>query len=437
MARLEINNFLSISEANIDLKRFTVFIGPQAQGKSVILKIIHFFEITLSEGVPDLISDSIKLAAFLKNATERFERYFPKYAWGVSAFSLTYIEGDFSASVVRAGGRKNNPASFKINSMLEQALKLNGLSFKAMQSDPSISRRTLTRDRQLLRELLQSAGAVANFISEPIFIPASRSFFANIEKNIFTLLSSRLDVDSLIAEFGRLLENTRDGMLLFDSPSSKSKQRKRKPELRRSSWAHIINGEYLYDGEDEFIESGGRRVRMAHSSSGQQEAIPLLVILDYFSDIENYSYGRLMPKNGATFFVEEPEAHLFPRAQKAIASILTESMNRHPTNRVIFTTHSPYMLTAVNNLHLAGKLFPKLTPADQRILGKIAAPEQYIAEGELAAYKVDGGAVGKIIDRESGLVNGMLIDEVSTEFAEDFEKLLSLSAKVNGTQSNV
>ena len=161
----------------------------------------------------------------------------------------------------------------------------------------------------------------------------------------------------------------------------------------------------------------------------------MLLVLDFYSGAEAYSYGRVRGAQGASFLVEEPEAHLFPRAQKAIAALLTDSMNRNPSNRIVFTTHSPYMLTAVNNLSLAGRLFATLPDSKKASVLKIAGANQLIGPGQLAAYKVDKGGVESIIDDQSGLVDGMLIDEVSLEFARDFDDLLTLQGdlKANGT----
>ena len=55
---LIINNFLIFDYAEIDVKKFTVFIGPQASGKSIAAKLLYFFyhfpefvfEVALAEG---------------------------------------------------------------------------------------------------------------------------------------------------------------------------------------------------------------------------------------------------------------------------------------------------------------------------------------------------------------------------------------------------
>jgi hypothetical protein len=426
MARLEITTFLSVLSADIDLRRFTVFIGPQAQGKSLVLKLIHFFESVLNRAVVDVVTGDVTVSTLRKESLERFETYFPKYSWGTSAFSAKYVVGDFAISVSRGGGRRNNPATLTLNPALDDALKNAHATYKSQFDAVEISTRSrVLLRRNLINEVLSGIPDFNRFRTEPVFIPASRSFFANIEKNIFALISSKFELDLLMAEFGTMLESTRRNLLMFESVGRSASQRKAR-ELRRSDWSHIINGDYVYDGDEESIETNGRVVRMANSSSGQQEAIPMLLVLDFYSGAEAYSYGRVRGAQGASFLVEEPEAHLFPRAQKAIAALLTDSMNRNPSNRIVFTTHSPYMLTAVNNLSLAGRLSAELPESKRASVFKVAGANQLIGPGQLAAYKVDKGGVESIIDDQSGLVNGMLIDEVSLEFARDFDDLLTL-----------
>jgi predicted ATPase len=47
--------------------------------------------------------------------------------------------------------------------------------------------------------------------------------------------------------------------------------------------------------------------------------------------------------------VEEPEAYLFPVAQKQIIDLIALLANQNE-NQVIVTTHSPYILSSFNNL---------------------------------------------------------------------------------------
>ena len=49
-------------------------------------------------------------------------------------------------------------------------------------------------------------------------------------------------------------------------------------------------------------------------------------------------------------FLEEPEAHLFPSTQKDIMYDLVKILNRNKWSSIFITTHSPYILSSLNNL---------------------------------------------------------------------------------------
>jgi hypothetical protein len=244
-----------------------------------------------------------------------------------------------------------------------------------------------------------------------LFIPASRSFFANIEKNIFSLISSKFELDPLMAEFGAALERAR----MF---TQLGRRHAGPRDGIVTDWSEIIHGDYLFDGKDEFILSDKRRIRIANSSSGQQEVIPLLLMLRHSDAVARN------PASGISYSIEEPEAHLFPSAQKAVAFRLARELNESVFNRVLVTTHSPYILTAFNNLILAGKLLE--AGLSRESIKEVLPPECCVSPSAVAAYKVIDGQVIPIIDSATKLVNSYLIDEISSEFASEFNQLLDM-----------
>ena len=44
MESIEINGFLTIAHANFEIRKINILIGAQAQGKSVIAKLVYFFK---------------------------------------------------------------------------------------------------------------------------------------------------------------------------------------------------------------------------------------------------------------------------------------------------------------------------------------------------------------------------------------------------------
>ena len=48
--------------------------------------------------------------------------------------------------------------------------------------------------------------------------------------------------------------------------------------------------------------------------------------------------------------MEEPEQNLFPNSQKKVIQFLLRELNTSSDNKIIITTHSPYVLETINNL---------------------------------------------------------------------------------------
>ncbi|TOP40990.1 hypothetical protein CGH17_24595, partial [Vibrio parahaemolyticus] len=101
---LTIKNFLVIKKADIDIKKINVLIGPQANGKSIIAKLVYFFNSISFE-----INESIRLN---KNKRElntdifaSFEEKFPRYTWEGANFTISY---SFKNVTFTLEGKKNN-----------------------------------------------------------------------------------------------------------------------------------------------------------------------------------------------------------------------------------------------------------------------------------------------------------------------------------------
>ncbi|MBK9461802.1 MAG: AAA family ATPase [Sphingobacteriales bacterium] len=100
---------------------------------------------------------------------------------------------------------------------------------------------------------------------------------------------------------------------------------------------------------------------LAENASGIQAVVPALIIIEAFAssvDKVNYSF-------------EEPEISLFPTAQKSLVQTIAEKVI-NKGHKMIITTHSPYVLTSVNNLLWANSIvkeYPIALIDIQEILG--------------------------------------------------------------------
>lgn len=108
--------------------------------------------------------------------------------------------------------------------------------------------------------------------------------------------------------------------------------------------------------------TGGVRdlVSIADVGFGVSQCLPVLVAL-------------LTARPGQLVYIEEPEIHLHPRAQVALAEILADAANRGV--RVVIETHSSLLLTGVQALVAEGALPPERVALHWFSLDKDGATE--------------------------------------------------------------
>jgi hypothetical protein len=235
-----------------------------------------------------------------------------------------------------------------------------------------------------------------------LFIPAGRSFFANLQNSIFSFLSSSNALDPFLIEFGKLYEGYKNVRLRRPTRSEKSAEDKDYQDEVERLIEKVICGKHVRIKGSDYLDSpDGRRVSLSNSSSGQQETLPLAIILSILPTIAS--------RVGKTVYIEEPEAHLFPEAQRTIVELIALTFNQSKNNlQFIVTTHSPYVLTALNNLLQAGLLYEALD--GDRLLSLRSVMPQFKAMDprDISAYAFMAGGCTSIIDPETGLIDASL-----------------------------
>ena len=418
MESIEINGFLTIDHANFEIRKINILIGAQAQGKSVIAKLVYFFKTFFSDiFILSIRNFEIKREIDKKCLTQ-FEQIFPRYSWANQEFSIVYKNGNCEVSIIRT--KVGNKYTLKFNYCKELAdlhkelkycykLALNKFDERVEQEK---EKKTQGREMifpETISEKIHDSIFSSLFEGEgSIFIPASRSFFVNLQKNIFSFLASNIDIDPFMKKFGALYETSKrfHQTNLFSNDDSEA-TRKKVDELVND----IVVGEYVYGEEQDWIlNKEDKRTNLANASSGQQESLPMLLILKIWPFI----YAK---EEHQTFFIEEPEAHLFPVSQKQIISLIATIYNTFGHSFFI-TTHSPYILTAINNLVVGQDAYDKANGDTEKLkkLEKVLPADELIRLEDVSAYTLNKGKLESIIDMENRLIGANLLDAVSDEF---------------------
>lgn len=405
--RLIIKNFFTLKDVDIELGKYNVFIGEQASGKSLILKLIYICHDLLTLPIEANIVDIDKINKFMQkylietihltNAVindkciiEYYvnDNYYFKITWN-DLPKIQYSQALYDLFIA------HNHEQLELAEVSKNLT--NNLSF----SIASVECAT---------KYLQKLGVKYDY--SPLFIPAGRTFLVSLQQVLFKLMNFVTEenkLDKLILEFGQKYVNAIEnfGRNNLELLSKLNKFDQKKLEFYDKEFTKILKGKFIYDGLGGYIQHEGYNVKPWNSSSGQQETLPIYLVL------RNY----LIKNSGLRLYIEEPEAHLYPSAQKAITELLVYVTNATNSDGLYITTHSPYILTVLNNLILAHDVKDKQTLFDKDLL---------VPFEEVRAYYIADGTARDLRDTENRLILADNLDKVSEQTALDFDKLLDL-----------
>ena len=139
-----------------------------------------------------------------------------------------------------------------------------------------------------------------------------------------------------------------------------------------------------------------------------------------------YSYSRFVN------IVEEMELNLYPDSQKGMLYELISYTNRSKDNRLMLTTHSPYIVNyltlAIKAGVLAGQAEGNVSLMDR--IGKIVPKESYVDIEDWKIYEVSSGQA-----RELGQYDGMPSDNnflnmLLNDSNSSFDELLDIEEEI-------
>lgn len=143
---------------------------------------------------------------------------------------------------------------------------------------------------------------------------------------------------------------------------------------------------------------------------------------DKAAKFEQVAHNFIYP-NYTNIFLEEPEQNLYPTTQKELINHLVELMDKNNRQHNVFiTTHSPYILTSLNNLLYAAEIGKSKKDEVRKII-----PMKYWMQFEdVGAWFVKNGKVTSIIDNKLKQIKAEKIDEVSNKLNGDYDKLFNI-----------
>lgn len=411
METLEIKNFCGIKHYKINVKNINIFIGNQGTGKSVTAKLLYFFK-SIPEWMYNHTLFSKPFFDFKTFTLKQFVSIFQLDTSNNKKFEINYTNDKISYKIAAKNTKNINENSFELSSIIENTY------FEILKEVEKLSVSIENKYRNGIAHGFLNDSLINVFneccIDNGIkryhqqFIPSGRAFFANFQNNFFKLQSDNYFIDYFIGKFGALYEDLK---VKFDIDSPFYKK-------NNNQIIDIINklllGTYKRENyKDYLVFENERQVDLSFVSSGQQEVLPLIIVLTSYLNLVFTSLGN-------TIYIEEPETHLFPESQKLIVELMAAVYNQSSQNvQFVITTHSPYILSSFNNLILAKQLNDKSENV------KSIVPEfKQVDVADISVYGIDNKKATDLIDKETGLIGTNFIDSCSELIADEFNSLL-------------
>ena len=139
-------------------------------------------------------------------------------------------------------------------------------------------------------------------------------------------------------------------------------------------------------------------------------------------DIIKTIFSYLFKTDNSQFIIEEPEQNLFPETQRDLVYYLLQECLNKERNRLTLTTHSPYVLYALNNCMMAGLVSDKMEANE---LNELKCDQSKINPIDVSIYEIRNGVVDKTIQGEDGLISDNYFDQKMKDLMDDFYLMLN------------
>ena len=400
MKRLIIRNIGPLKDVDIALSKINLIIGPQSTGKSCILKIASFCAwleklISLNQGVSNFLTrDYIDthLLAFHNLQGYINENSFFEYETDVMKFSFSFKENKNQFDW------KDGQWEYKRSKIAYIVAERNVLSVIPNWFDidfPNNSIRYFMKEWQNARNNnvqlpVLNTGVDYKYDKER----GTDRIILNNGKE-FSLLNASSGLQSLVPLFVFInyISN-----LIFGTNTQSVKDQNITTRLFQQLKENHPDGEYIYIDE--------RRIAVASND--------IRKIIDNFAQYDH-----------SDIYLEEPEENLFPETQRDLVNWLAETVNGERNHSLFIATHSPYIMSAFNNLIQAGDIIEESSEKKDDV-EKIIGGHRAIKYEDVAAFAISDGSVHSIKDDELRLISPSELDTVSDDIANVFNQLIAL-----------
>jgi len=411
-SNLEISNFGAIKNAKIEIKPFTILIGEQAAGKSSIAKLISIFN-----DFDSFQFDENNIFIDFHKALQKYNIHNYLQDNTKIKYKSDFFEFEYTGEI-----------NFKPTTLFYQEKNYINLLDKSKEEIKSLAESIADIDEKdkfiIFTQILKNEDfkkivkdrAIAEIIKEfgsSIYIPTERFLISILNNSAIEFMNSSLTLPKSVTQFGTYYQKAKTEL-------GKQYREQHKKEIDLE--IDFLNVTFSNKNGEDVIKFDTKELALQESASGYQSVIPLFLVMKYFSNKKTEAAGN------KTFIIEEPELNLYPKTQNRLVNVLAKFATENHNNLII-TTHSPYILTSINNLLFAHQIGNKMTDKEGEIT-KIIPKESWINAAKFSAYHIEKGKAKSIFDKKIGLIKETELDSASEIINSSFDKLMNFYKQI-------
>ena len=416
MTTIKIRNIGPIKEVEeITLNRVNVFMGPQSSGKSTIAKIISYCTWLEKEMATSHLATEYALTTRFKDELESFHKIKGYFR------ADSYIRYQSDVVEIIWSGDRCYPKL--INRLAYQRSKIAYIpSERNMVILPEARRVELgsTNVRSFLFDWFTAREKCTDL---PILdLGVNYRYVEAKEEDHIQGGEGDSAYDILLSNASSGLQSLTPLLVMIEYLTKWIYEEERlsfEQESKRKETAFILMREILL----------GRRPNQLTSLSDQDDLKSFLNKLldekdpDATKLFNEYSkhITSLLKTHNSQFIIEEPEMNLFPETQRDLVYHLLNKCLERDGNRLTITTHSHYILYALNNCMMAGLVYDKI---DEELKERLKCGPYRVDSSYVSIYEIRDGVV-KQIQREDGLIQDNYFDQQMGELMDDFYLMLN------------
>lgn len=430
MKHIVIKNLGPIKDVDINLNRFNFFIGPQSSGKSTIAKVISTCEWVEKEVVTTLDENAVGNGTDFKALMEMFHKmdgYFDyplptTILYETESVFISYNDGEFKVVIKDESSYYRQKISYiPAERNMVTLPELDGFEFKNTNLKSFLFDWWRARDFYSPNNKTDVLGLGYNY-----YYDGGRSDKKDRVQHVngvtydISLSDSSSGLQSVTPLFVMLEYYSNQYFKDYDAKSSykdDNKQKRTREAFIRKYILEKINPDYAETDIRQILNDVTSRLHRMEPDATTM-----------FGEYEK-ALNRMLIPTRLTFIIEEPEQNLFPETQVALLQYIMRVCDKNDNFGCTITTHSPYILYALNNCLLAWLVRNKVDADTQKTNNAIynsINPEQVsvwsIKDGCICN---ENGEFQKTLQDERGLIRKNYFNDIMKNIMREFNELLT------------